>query len=59
MTCSACEEHIKQAVNALPGIISVTASHETGKVTVQSDKTKVNNDTIKATINSTGYRVKE
>jgi copper chaperone CopZ len=59
MTCSGCEEHIKQAVSALPGIVSIATFHKTGKVSVQFDKTKLNTDTITATINSTGYKVKE
>ena len=59
MTCTGCEEHIKQAVSKLPGISSIEADYKTGKVVVKYDKTKLTGEKIGRTINSTGYKVKE
>jgi copper chaperone CopZ len=59
MTCSGCEEHVKHAVNELPGVIEVEASYEAGNTTVKFDKTKSSLEEVKAAINSTGYKVKE
>lgn len=57
MTCSGCEEHIKNAVAQLPGYIEATADHQTGKATVKFDKSKSSLDDVVAAINKTGYKV--
>jgi len=57
MTCTSCEEHVKHAVNELPGIVGATASFEEGKAAVKFDKTKTSTDAIKAAIDETGYKV--
>jgi len=59
MTCSGCEEHVKHAVNELPGVIEVEASYEARNTRVKFDKTKSSLEEVKAAINSTGYKVKE
>lgn len=56
MTCTGCEEHIKNAVAQLPGFIEATADHQTGKVTVKYDKSKSSLDDVVAEINKTGYK---
>jgi copper chaperone CopZ len=57
MTCTSCEEHVKHAVNELPGIVEAKASFEEGKAEVKFDKTKTSTDAIKAAIDETGYKV--
>ncbi len=57
MTCTGCEEHVKHAVNELPGIVDVEASYEEGKAVVSFDKTRANVDEIKSAIDDTGYKV--
>lgn len=58
MTCSSCEEHIKHAVNELPGILKVTANYEEGSSSVQFDDSKTSKDEIVKVIDATGYKVK-
>ncbi|MEK7253602.1 MAG: mercuric transport protein MerTP, partial [Bacteroidota bacterium] len=57
MTCTSCEEHVKHAVNKLPGIVELTASHEKGDAVVKFDRTKSSVEEIKAAIDETGYKV--
>lgn len=57
MTCASCEEHVKHAVNELPGIVDAQASYEKGKAVVTFDKTKANVEEIKSAIDGTGYKV--
>ncbi|HZJ36716.1 MAG TPA: mercuric transport protein MerTP [Gillisia sp.] len=58
MTCSSCEEHVKHAVNELPGILKVTAHYEEGSAIVQFDDSKTSKDEIIKAIDATGYKVK-
>lgn len=57
MTCTGCEEHIKNVVAQLTGFIEATADHKTGKAIVKFDKSKTNIDKIIAAIDKTGYKV--
>lgn len=57
MTCSSCEEHVKHAINELPGIISVSANHLTGTTIVKFDITRINRNSIIKSIDATGYTV--
>lgn len=57
MTCTGCEEHLKHAVNKLPGIIEVTANYEEGSAKVRYDKSKTNKTAIIDAIDATGYKV--
>lgn len=59
MTCTGCENHIQSEVNKLDGIISVKARYENGNTIVKYDRTKVLNQQIVESINSTGYKVIE
>jgi len=58
MTCSSCEEHVKHAVNGLPGILKVSANYEEGSASVQFDDSKTSKDEIVKAIDATGYKVK-
>jgi len=57
MTCEACEEHVKHAVNELSGIIKAAASHKEAIAKVEFDQTKVSVAEIEKAINGTGYKV--
>lgn len=59
MTCASCEEHVKHAVNALPGIVSVSANSVEGNATVKFDNSKTSKDEIVKAIDATGYKVKK
>jgi copper chaperone CopZ len=58
MTCSSCEEHVKHAVNELPGILKVNAHYEEGSAIVQFDGSKTSKDEIVKAIDATSYKVK-
>ncbi|MDF1517314.1 MAG: mercuric transport protein MerTP [Lutibacter sp.] len=57
MTCASCEEHVKHAVNKLPGIVSVTANNVEGNAIVKFDNSKTDKATISKAIDETGYKV--
>lgn len=59
MTCSGCEEHVKQAVNQLPGIVEVKADYESGTASIQYDHTRSDKTAIRKAIATTGYTVTE
>lgn len=59
MTCSGCEEHVKHAVNQLPGIIEVKADHESGTASIQYDPAQSDKTAIIKAIDATGYTVRE
>ena len=57
MTCASCEEHVKHAVNKLPGIINVSANSDEGIANVKFDNSKTDKATITKAIDGTGYKV--
>ncbi len=57
MTCDACQYHVNQAVNNLPGIVSVNSSYEKGNAEIAFDSTQTTIVEIEKAINSTGYNV--
>lgn len=57
MTCSSCEEHVKNEVNKLPGIVSVSANSKEGNAFVKFDNSKTNKEAIIKSIDATGYKV--
>lgn len=57
MTCASCEEHVKYAVNELPGIISVSADANAGTASIKFDNSKTNKKAIIKAIDDTGYKV--
>ena len=54
MMCGHCEMHVKKALEAIDGIISATASHESGTVTIETSK-DVDEAVIKAAVTDAGY----
>lgn len=57
MTCASCEEHVKHAVNELPGIVSVSANSDESIAHVKFDRSKTDKATITKAIDGTGYIV--
>lgn len=57
MTCSSCEEHIKNEVNKLPGIVTVSANSKEGSVNVKFDNSKTSISELEKSINITGYTI--
>ncbi len=56
MMCSHCEARVKKALEALDGVISATANHETKKVLVKLSKNVEDSELIKA-ISDQDYKV--
>ncbi|MGE0815438.1 MAG: heavy-metal-associated domain-containing protein [Vicinamibacterales bacterium] len=57
MTCGGCENAVKRAVGAMPGVSAVGASHRDNQVTVTFDPASVAASDIEAKITTLGYRV--
>ena len=58
MTCEACEEHVNLELSKVPGVLTYKTSFATQSSLVTFDKAKVDEKTIQAAINKTGYQVK-
>ncbi len=54
MMCEHCEMHVKKALEAIDGITSATASHESGTVTIETSK-EVDEAAIKTAVEEAGY----
>lgn len=57
MTCASCEDRVKNEVNKLAGIITVSANSNEGIAFVKFDNSKTNKEAIIKAINTTGYKV--
>jgi mercuric ion transport protein len=57
MTCAACEEHVKHALNKLPGVIEFSVSYKNKDATIGFDVSKTNIKDITNAVNATGYKV--
>ena len=57
MTCTGCEEGIKHAAMAVPGVLTADASYDEGTATVKFDQSKSSKEDIINAINATGYKV--
>ena len=57
MMCGHCEKHVKEALEAIEGITSATASHEKAEVTIETSK-EVDESAIKAAVEKAGYEYK-
>lgn len=56
MTCGTCEEHIKHAVNQVPGIVEAKADYKSGTASIKYDQSKTDKVSIVKAINATGYK---
>lgn len=56
MMCGHCEAHVRQALEALPGVESAAVSHESGTavVTLSAD---VSDEVLKKAVTDAGYTV--
>lgn len=59
MTCEACEEHVNNELSKVNGVVAYKTSYATRSSLVTFDKSKVDEKTIEAAINKTGYKVKK
>ncbi|WP_121744558.1 heavy-metal-associated domain-containing protein [Natronorubrum halophilum] len=57
MACDGCEATVTEVLEALDGVSSATADHETGEVRVAHDEAVVDEATIGGAINDAGYEV--
>ena len=55
MMCGHCEKHVKEALEAIDGITSATASHEKAEVAIETSK-EVDESVIKAAVEKAGYK---
>jgi mercuric ion transport protein len=56
MSCASCEHHITRQLSALKGVINASASYEKSNTIVEFDPNLIDIQTIKASIDSTGYQ---
>lgn len=56
MTCGHCEMSVKEEVGEIAGVSAVTASHETGEVSVTGDD--FTDEQIAAAVEEAGYTLK-
>lgn len=56
MMCGHCEAHVRQALEALPGVESAAVSHESGTavVTLSAD---ISDEALKKAVTDAGYTV--
>lgn len=57
MTCASCEEHVKNAVKGLDGVLEASANYEDGTVKVEFNDAKISIEQIVEAINFTGYKI--
>lgn len=58
MTCTGCENTIKEAVGGVSGVADVVASHTEGSAVIKFDSTLTDFKAISAAITDAGYVVK-
>lgn len=57
MTCGGCENAVKRAVGAMPGVSAVSASHKDHQVVVTFDPAQTSAGDIEGKIDRLGYRI--
>lgn len=55
MTCGHCELSVREEVEEVPGVQDLEVSHETGRLTVTSDR-PVDETAVLAAVEEAGYR---
>ena len=56
MMCSHCEARVKKALEAVEGVVSAAADHNTGYATVELDR-DVENEVLKKAVEAQDYEV--
>lgn len=54
MTCGNCENHVREEVSAVPGVVSLDVSKDTGLLSVQSEGT-IDVAAVIAAVDEAGY----
>ena len=54
MTCGHCERHVTEGVSAIEGVTGVEVSHETGVLSITSDR-DLSDDEVIAAVDEAGY----
>ena len=57
ITCGGCEKSIKNALMDKAGVSDVSASHETGVVTIDFDDSRVQEAELKSAIEDAGFDI--
>ena len=57
MSCAHCEGRVREALTALEGVSVIEVSAAEGRVTVDYQESRVNEETLKAAVEKAGYRV--
>lgn len=55
MTCGHCEMSVREEINEIPGVTGVTASHETGSVSVSGEG--FTDDQVAEAVREAGYEI--
>ena len=55
MTCANCERHVRDALAAVPGVLSARASHPEGQAVVTGDPTTATAERLEAAVREAGY----
>lgn len=58
MMCHHCEAHVKNAIEAIDGVVEVKANHNTDTVEIRSDK-DIDIAEVKAAVINAGYEFAE
>ena len=59
MKCGGCESNITSKLQALNGVLSVSASHQEDEVEIEFDPAKTDVDSMKEAIAEAGFTVEE
>ncbi|MFH0752149.1 MAG: heavy-metal-associated domain-containing protein [archaeon] len=59
MHCTSCEMLVKDALEELPGVKEVSASHSSGVISVEFDESKTTKGDIIKIIKAEGYEVEK
>jgi len=57
MDCAECTEHVRHAIAALPGVVSVDVFLASEKASIRLDPAQVSRDAIRDAVEGAGYRV--
>lgn len=57
MKCGGCETNVKEKLQAIAGVTSVSASFKNNQVTIEFDSASVDADTLKNVISQAGFTV--
>jgi len=58
MTCENCERHVREEVERVPGVESLTVSRETERLTVTTAGAPADDEAVLAAVDEAGYSAK-